>query len=108
MYGQTAGFDVFSFLSMAKYGRLTVMNDFYNQLQGLNVNDFNTTQVTPWDTGTTSMDDTRLIGGCFGFGVGLGCFGCFGCLGCIGRCGGCGGCGGRCGGCGGRCGRCGR
>ncbi len=83
------------------------MNNFHNQLQALNVSDFNTTQVTQWDPGTASMGDTRqfIFGGCFGFGIGLGCFGFFGCLGCIGACG---GCGGRCGGCGGRCGGCGR
>ncbi|MEH6943659.1 heterocycloanthracin/sonorensin family bacteriocin, partial [Bacillus sp. JJ722] len=67
------------------------MNDFHNQLQMLNVSDFQTTQAIPWDQSQYSMDDTRLIGG-FGFGrcfgVGFGCFG-FGCFGF-----GCFGCGG--------------
>lgn len=79
------------------------MNDFQNQIQMLNVSDFQTSEVIPWNQSQYSMDDSsRLIG--FG---GFGCFFCFGCFGC-GGCGGrCGGCGGRCGGCGGRCGRCG-
>lgn len=73
------------------------MNDFHNQLQMLNVSDFQTSPVVHWDQNQYSMDDSsRLIGfgGCFG------CFLCFGCFGCGGRCGGCGGCGGRCGRCG--------
>lgn len=78
------------------------MYDFQNQLQSLNVGEFRTGEVTPWDQSQYMMDDSRQLflgfGGCFG---GFLCFGCFGC-------GGCGGCGGRCGGCGGRCGRCGR
>lgn len=75
------------------------MYDFQNQLQSLNVSDFQTGEVVPWDQSQYMMDDSRQfigIGGCFG---GFLCFGCFGCFGCIGRCGGCGGCGGRCGRC---------
>lgn len=82
------------------------MNEFQNQLQMLNVDDFQVTQPVPWEQNQPqySMEDSRLIGvGCFGCFL---CFGCFGCGGCGGRCGGCGG-GGRCGGCGGRCGGCG-
>ncbi|WP_081707574.1 heterocycloanthracin/sonorensin family bacteriocin [Bacillus massiliigorillae] len=76
------------------------MNDFYNQLQALNVSDFQTTQMIPWDQSQYGMDNSyRQIG--FGIGGCFGCFLCFGCFGCGGRCG-------RCGGCGGRCGRCGR
>ncbi|MBO0998060.1 heterocycloanthracin/sonorensin family bacteriocin [Bacillus sp. SD075] len=81
------------------------MNEFQNQLQMLNVDDFQVSQPVPWEQVPQqySMEDSRLIGlGCFGCFL---CFGCFGCGGCGGRCG---GCGGRCGGCGGRCGRCGR
>ncbi|MBD3108340.1 heterocycloanthracin/sonorensin family bacteriocin [Bacillus sp. AGMB 02131] len=76
------------------------MYDFQNQLQSLNVGDFQTGEVVPWDQNQYTMNDSRLfIGGCIG---GFLCFGCFSCFGCVGRCG---GCGGRCGGCG-RCGRC--
>ncbi|MFE5426192.1 heterocycloanthracin/sonorensin family bacteriocin [Peribacillus simplex] len=92
------------------------MYEFQNQLQNLNVDDFQVSQPILWDQNQFqqgySADDSRLIG--FGFGC-FGCLGCFiggcgfgrcgGCGGCF-RCGGCGGCG-RCGGCGGRCGRCG-
>ncbi|WP_075050798.1 hypothetical protein [Bacillus testis] len=81
------------------------MNEFQSQLQTLNLGDYYTSELVPWNQTAYSTDDSRLIG--FGFG----CFGCFFCFGCggFGRCGGCGGCG-RCGGCGGcgRCGRCGR
>ncbi|MFF2287930.1 heterocycloanthracin/sonorensin family bacteriocin [Peribacillus butanolivorans] len=86
------------------------MNEFQNQLQMLNVDDFQVSQPVLWEQNQQPfMEDSRLFGfGCFGLGFGLGCFGCFGCF----RCGGCGGCF-RCGGCGrcgggGRCGGCGR
>ncbi|MFD6439980.1 heterocycloanthracin/sonorensin family bacteriocin [Peribacillus sp. NPDC060186] len=87
------------------------MNEFQNQLQMLNVDDFQVSQPVLWDQYQQPyMEDSRQFGLGFGFGC-FGCFLCFGCFGC-GRCGGCGGrcggCGGRCGGCGGRCGRCGR
>lgn len=78
------------------------MEDFKNELQTLNVDDFQASQAVPWD-------ETRQFvggfGGCFGGGFGrcFNCFNCFRCGGCFGRCG---GCFGRCGGCGG-CGRCG-
>lgn len=75
------------------------MNEFYNQLQMLDVNDFYSSPVVPWDPNQYVMNDSRQFigfGGCFGLGCfGVGCFGCFGCGGF-----------GRCGGCGGRCGRC--
>ncbi|MGG4152478.1 heterocycloanthracin/sonorensin family bacteriocin [Peribacillus muralis] len=84
------------------------MNEFQNQLQMLNVDDFQVSQPVQWEQTQPqyAMEDSRLIGfGCFGCFL---CFGCAGCGGCGGRCGGCGGrcggCGGRCGGCGGRCG----
>ncbi|WP_307268053.1 heterocycloanthracin/sonorensin family bacteriocin [Peribacillus sp. V2I11] len=80
------------------------MNEFQNQLQNLNVDDFQVTQPVPWEQNQYNLDDSSRqfigVGGCFGC---FGCFLCFGCFGC-GRCGRCG----RCGGCGGRCGRCGR
>lgn len=72
------------------------MNEFYNQLQMLDVNDFHSSPVVPWDPNQYAMNDSRQfigIGGCIGFGCfGFGCFGCFGCGG-FGRCGGCGRCG---------------
>ncbi|MGM0842818.1 MAG: heterocycloanthracin/sonorensin family bacteriocin [Bacillota bacterium] len=89
------------------------MNHFHNELQNLNVGDFQATQPVSWDQNMYDPNDERLFlgfGGCFGFGFAcfFSCFGCGGCGGCF-RCGGCGRCGGggRCGGCG-RCGRCGR
>ena len=63
------------------------MNQFQQELQSLNLNDYQTGNVVYWDQQQSQypyyyiQDDAR-------------------------RCGGCGGCGGRCGGCGGRCGLC--
>lgn len=63
------------------------MNQFQQELQSLNLNDYQTGNVVYWDPQQSQypyyyiQDDAR-------------------------RCGGCGGCGGRCGGCGGRCGGC--
>ncbi|MED3683750.1 heterocycloanthracin/sonorensin family bacteriocin [Bacillus thuringiensis] len=70
------------------------MNQFQQELQSLNLNDYQTGNVVYWDQQQSQypyyyiQDDTRRCGGCGG---------------CGGRCG---GCGGRCGGCAGRCGGC--
>jgi heterocycloanthracin/sonorensin family bacteriocin len=75
------------------------MNNFQNELQMLNIGDFQATEAVPWDLNQYYIDQTRRCG----------CGGGFRCGGCGGgfRCGGCGGCF-RCGGCGGgfRCGGC--
>ncbi|PGK67153.1 heterocycloanthracin/sonorensin family bacteriocin [Bacillus thuringiensis] len=75
-----------------------IMNQFQQELQSLNLNDYQTGNVVYWDQQQSQypyyyiQDDARRCGGCGG---------------CGGRCGGCGGgCGGRCGGCAGRCGGC--
>ncbi|PHF96627.1 heterocycloanthracin/sonorensin family bacteriocin [Bacillus wiedmannii] len=74
-----------------------IMNQFQQELQSLNLNDYQTGNVVYWDQQQNQypyyyiQDDARRCGGCGG---------------CGGRCGGCGGCGGRCGGCAGRCGGC--
>ncbi|MFT9598296.1 heterocycloanthracin/sonorensin family bacteriocin [Mesobacillus sp.] len=84
-----------------------MMNNFQNELQMLNVGDFQATQPVSWDQNQYQSGDERIFlglggfGGCFGFSCFFSCFGCGGCF----RCGGCGGCG-RCARCGG-CGRCG-
>ncbi|KMP36667.1 heterocycloanthracin/sonorensin family bacteriocin [Bacillus paramycoides] len=69
------------------------MNQFQQELQSLNLNDYQSGNVVYWDQLQQNQypyyyiqDDARRCGGCGG---------------CGGRCGGCGG--GRCGGCGGRC-----
>ena len=70
------------------------MNQFQQELQSLNLNDYQTGNVVYWDQQQSQypyyyiQDDARRCGGCGG---------------CGGRCGGC--CG-RCGGCAGRCGGC--
>lgn len=70
------------------------MNQFQQELQSLNLNDYQTGNVVYWDPQQSQypyyyiQDDARCCGGCGG---------------CGGRCG---GCGGRCGGCAGRCGGC--
>ncbi|WP_142951741.1 heterocycloanthracin/sonorensin family bacteriocin [Bacillus thuringiensis] len=74
------------------------MNQFQQELQSLNLNDYQTGNVVYWDQQQSQypyyyiQDDARRCGGCGGCGGGCG-----------GRCG---GCGGRCGGCAGRCGGC--
>ncbi|MEH7452006.1 heterocycloanthracin/sonorensin family bacteriocin [Gottfriedia acidiceleris] len=75
------------------------MYDFQRELQQLNVDQFQASQVVPWDYNQYQNQnyDTRM---CFGFSCFFPFFSCFGC----GGCGGCGGCF-RCGGCG-HCGRC--
>ncbi|PGZ55833.1 heterocycloanthracin/sonorensin family bacteriocin [Bacillus anthracis] len=71
-----------------------IMNQFQQELQSLNLNDYQTGNVVYWDPQQNQypyyyiQDDARRCGGCGG---------------CGGRCG---GCGGRCGGCAGRCGGC--
>ncbi|NRG43989.1 heterocycloanthracin/sonorensin family bacteriocin [Bacillus sp. CRN 9] len=77
------------------------MNDFQNELQRLNIGDFQANQAVPWDQSQYNIDQSRLCGGCVGFFPCFFCFGCFNCFRCGGRCGRCGGCG-RCGRCGGR------
>ncbi|TKH11965.1 heterocycloanthracin/sonorensin family bacteriocin [Bacillus wiedmannii] len=69
------------------------MNGFQQELQSLNLNDYQSGNVVYWDQLQQNQypyyyiqDDARRCGGCGG------------------RCGGCGG--GRCGGCAGRCGGC--
>ncbi|PEA14979.1 heterocycloanthracin/sonorensin family bacteriocin [Bacillus thuringiensis] len=75
-----------------------IMNQFQQELQSLNLNDYQTGNVVYWDQQQSQypyyyiQDDARRCGGCGGCGGGCG-----------GRCG---GCGGRCGGCAGRCGGC--
>ncbi|KOS27655.1 sporulation protein [Bacillus anthracis] len=70
------------------------MNQFQQELQSLNLNDYQTGNVVYWDPQQSQypyyyiQDDAGRCGGC---------------VGCGGRCG---GCGGRCGGCAGRCGGC--
>ncbi|MCM3651769.1 heterocycloanthracin/sonorensin family bacteriocin [Metabacillus litoralis] len=95
------------------------MNNFQNELQMLNVGDFQASAANTWDPNQYYMDQERLLVGgffrCFSCFNCFNCFNCFRCSNCFhcgGNCGGrCGGnCGGRCGGnCGGRCGggRCG-
>ncbi|PGZ01013.1 heterocycloanthracin/sonorensin family bacteriocin, partial [Bacillus cereus] len=68
---------------------------FQQELQSLNLNDYQSGHVVYWDQQQQNQypyyhiqDDARRCGGCGG---------------CGGRCG---GCGGRCGGCAGRCGGC--
>jgi len=67
------------------------MNQFQQELQSLNLNDYQTGNVVYWDQQQSQypyysiQDDARRCGGCGGR---------------------CGGCGGRCGGCAGRCGGC--
>ncbi|MEH7611710.1 MULTISPECIES: heterocycloanthracin/sonorensin family bacteriocin [Gottfriedia] len=73
------------------------MYDFQRELQELNVGQFQSSQVVPWDYNQGQNYDARM---CFGFSCFFPFFSCFGC----GGCGGCGGCF-RCGGCG-HCGRC--
>ncbi|OUA58940.1 heterocycloanthracin/sonorensin family bacteriocin [Bacillus thuringiensis serovar bolivia] len=75
-----------------------IMNQFQQELQSLNLNDYQTGNVVYWDQQQSQypyyyiQDDARRCGGCGGCGGRCG--------GCGGRCGGCaGGCAGRCGGC---------
>lgn len=63
------------------------MNQFQQELQSLNLNDFQTGNVVYWDRQQNQYPYYYIQGD-------------------VRRCGGCGGCGGRCGGCGGRCGGC--
>jgi heterocycloanthracin/sonorensin family bacteriocin len=93
------------------------MNNFHNELQSLNLGDFQATNAIPWDNSQYYDDQQRQIGlifscfscfrcsNCFTCFTCFSCFNCFNCFSCGGRCGG--NCGGRCGG--GRCGggRCG-
>ncbi|RFU65216.1 heterocycloanthracin/sonorensin family bacteriocin [Peribacillus glennii] len=82
------------------------MNDFQNELQMLNLGDFQTSEAVPWDQNQYYMDSSRQLGGfggCFGGGFGFGgcfgsCFGCFSCFRCFNcfRCHSCFRCGGRC------------
>lgn len=81
------------------------MNEFQQELQALNLNDYQSGNVVYWDQQNQYPyyyinDDARRCGGCGGgfrcggFRCGgFRCFGCFGCFGCF-NCGGCGGCGG--------------
>ncbi|MFC5603836.1 heterocycloanthracin/sonorensin family bacteriocin [Sporosarcina koreensis] len=90
------------------------MYEFQNDLQMLNVGDFNTSEAVAFDPNSNQTALLGGIGGCFGGGFGIGgCFGgsffrcgvsCFGCFSCF-RCSNCFRCGGfRCGfRCGGRC-----
>ncbi|MFJ8455692.1 heterocycloanthracin/sonorensin family bacteriocin [Bacillus paramycoides] len=70
------------------------MNEFQQELQSLNLNEYQPGNVVYWDQQQSQypyyyiQDDARRCGGCGGR-----------CGGCGGRCGGCGGCGGRCVGC---------
>lgn len=81
------------------------MNDFQNELQRLNLGEFQSSEVVPWDQNQYYMAQARQCGGgfnrcfrCFScfFCFFFTCFNCFNCFGCS-----------RCGGCGGHCGRCG-
>ncbi|MBT2254739.1 heterocycloanthracin/sonorensin family bacteriocin [Priestia megaterium] len=86
------------------------MNNFQNELQMLDVGDFQANQAIPWDP--NNMDQDRQLGiffRCFSCFSCFTCFNCFNCFNCF-RCSNCFRCGGNCGGrCGGRCGggRCG-
>lgn len=99
--------------------RFYLMNNFQQDLQMLNLGDYQATQAVPYDPNQYYYDDERLyvgIGGlfrcysCFSCYNCFNCYNCFSCFSCFncggGRCGGgrCGG--GRCGGGGGG-GRCG-
>ncbi|MBR9672289.1 heterocycloanthracin/sonorensin family bacteriocin [Bacillus cereus] len=64
-----------------------IMNQFQQELQSLNLNDYQTGNVVYWDQQQNQHPYYYIQGD-------------------VRRCGGCGGCGGRCGGCGGRCGGC--
>nr|WP_308315380.1 heterocycloanthracin/sonorensin family bacteriocin [Bacillus sp. UMB0893] len=108
-------FMLLAHLVSKKYGGMK-MNNFQNELQMLNVGDFQANEAVSWDPNQYYMDSSRQLGfgiGGFGFGGCFGsCFGCFSCFNCFNcfRCSNCFRCGGRCGGnCGGRCGggRCG-
>jgi heterocycloanthracin/sonorensin family bacteriocin len=88
------------------------MYDFQNELQNLNMGDFQANQAIPWEQNQLPMEDARQWGG-FGFFNCFSCFFCFNCFSCSNcfRCSNCFNCSHRCGGnCGGRCGgghRCG-
>ncbi|WP_374722834.1 heterocycloanthracin/sonorensin family bacteriocin, partial [Peribacillus tepidiphilus] len=77
------------------------MNDFYNDLQTLNIGDFQANEAIPWDQNQYYyMDTDRQWGGgfrCFSCFSCFFCFNCFSCSNCF-RCSNCAGrCGGRCG-----------
>ncbi|MED3574662.1 heterocycloanthracin/sonorensin family bacteriocin [Cytobacillus praedii] len=87
------------------------MNNFQNELQMLNVGDFQATQAVPWDQYQNYTDqDRQFVGLGFGFGRCFSCFNCFNCFNCFScfrcsncfncfRCSNCSRCGGgRCGG----------
>ncbi|RAS81358.1 heterocycloanthracin/sonorensin family bacteriocin [Priestia endophytica] len=85
------------------------MNDFQNELQMLNVGDFQATQAVTWDQNQYYTDqDRQFVGVGFGFGRCFNCFNCFNCFSCFrcfncfscARCSRCSRCsgGGRCGG----------
>lgn len=81
------------------------MNNFQNELQMLNVGDFQSYEAVPWDQ-NQYIDSSRQFG--IGFGFGFRCFSCFSCFSCFFNCFNCFRCSNcfRCGGhrCGGRCG----
>lgn len=69
------------------------MNNFHNEIQMLNVDDFQATQAIPWDQNQYDMNQELIgfgFGACFGFGpcFGFRCFGCARCANCF-RCGRC-------------------
>ncbi|WP_121612664.1 heterocycloanthracin/sonorensin family bacteriocin [Mesobacillus foraminis] len=57
------------------------MNNFQNELQSLNLGDFNVNQAVPWDQNQYYADDSRQFGV---IGIGFGrCFSCFRCHNCF-------------------------
>ena len=59
------------------------MNNFHNELQMLNVGDFNTSEAVHLDPNGSYSTQTAQLGIIGGFGGCFSCFSCFSCFNCL-------------------------